>query len=160
MISRRREIKPNLPGSFLRKVWFSYYKCRHHVYWKYWTVGFVYAWKYCALMGHRNGSDGFSKSLPYQRWPLAYRWRPRNRTPGNRALLLRIQAFPSSKTSRSIRPCSKCSIVGMPTTSRDIWRYTGNRPNCWWSSVLSSLTAGSNSTILTLTGILELLRWG
>jgi hypothetical protein len=39
-------------------------------------------------------------------------------------------------------------------------RCTGNRPNCWLSWALNSLTAGSNSTIPTLTGIRIAPRWG
>jgi hypothetical protein len=33
--------------------------------------------------------------------------------------------------------------------SGDIWRCTGNRPNYWSSSILNSLTAGSNCMIPT-----------
>jgi hypothetical protein len=43
----------------------------------------------------------------------------------------------------------KCWIAGMPTISRAIWRCIGDRRNCWWSWIPSSLTAGSNCMILT-----------
>ena len=33
--------------------------------------------------------------------------------------------------SRSMASCSKCSIAGMLTTLRGIWRCIGSRPNCW-----------------------------
>jgi hypothetical protein len=79
---------------------------------------------------------------------------------GNSAPSRRIQASPSRMTNRSMKFCSKCSIAGMPTTSRGIWMCTGNRPNYWLSSALSSLTAGSNFTILTFTGIRVVPRWG
>jgi hypothetical protein len=56
--------------------------------------------------------------------------------------------FPSRMPSRFMRSYSKCWIAGMPTISRGIWRCIGNRRNCWCSWIPSSLTAGSNCTII------------
>jgi hypothetical protein len=40
-------------------------------------------------------------------------------------------ASESDTQQRSMASCLKCSIAGMLTTLRGIWRCTGSRPNCW-----------------------------
>ena len=115
---------------------------------------------YTPILCCQNASRNSPKFWQYQRCLSVCQWWRRSRTDGNSALSLRIQASPSPMTSRSMRFCSKCLIAGMPTILKVILTFIGNRPNCWLSSVLSSLTDGSNFTILTFTGIRALPRWG
>ena len=81
-------------------------------------------------MRHQNDWWFLLKSWSSQRCFYVGQQSRKSRTGGNLTRFVRIQMFPSQTPNKCMRSCSKCSTVGTPTTSRDTWRPTGNRPNC------------------------------